>query len=125
MPATHKVSVGWQIVFTFIPIVNFWAFYRVRKLGKYLLYVFLPAIVVSTIIGVYFGISAVYNPQVTNDAMILTDTQMTPFGSLNTPELYASIAVSIAFKALEIYLVVLWSNQHNTAFDQANQFQKP
>jgi hypothetical protein len=34
LPANHKVSVGWQIVFTFIIVLNFWAFYRIRKLRK-------------------------------------------------------------------------------------------
>jgi len=28
----EPVSVGWQIVFMFIPVLNFWAFYRIEKL---------------------------------------------------------------------------------------------
>lgn len=49
MPANSKVSVGWQIVFTFLPIVNFWAFYRIRKRRRYVLYVIMPSIVVSIV----------------------------------------------------------------------------
>jgi hypothetical protein len=56
MPANHKVSVGWQIVFTFIPIVNFWAFYRIRKLRKYVLYVVAPSIIVSLAYISYIGL---------------------------------------------------------------------
>jgi len=43
----QKVSVAWQIVFTFIPVVNFWAFYRIRKLRKYVLYILVPSLIVG------------------------------------------------------------------------------
>ena len=32
-----RVTIRWQCVFAFIPIINFWASYRIRKLRKYLL----------------------------------------------------------------------------------------
>ena len=32
-----KVNVRWQCLFAFIPFINFWASYRIRKLRKYLL----------------------------------------------------------------------------------------
>lgn len=32
-----KVNIRWQCVFAFIPIINFWASFRIRKLRKYLL----------------------------------------------------------------------------------------
>ena len=53
MPANHEVSVAWQIVFTFLPIVNYWAFYRVRKLRKYVLYVVVPAMLLNIAVSAY------------------------------------------------------------------------
>jgi hypothetical protein len=53
-PANHKMSVAWQIVFTFIPIADLWAFYRIKRLKKYILYVVVPQIAVSIIIN-YFS----------------------------------------------------------------------
>lgn len=53
MPATGRVNVGWQIVFTFLPIPDLWAFYRIKKLQKYVLYVVLPSIVLSIIMVSY------------------------------------------------------------------------
>jgi len=59
MPANHKVSVAWQIVATFVPIANFWAFYRIRKLRKYVLYVIVPEIVVSiALLAYYYSVNA-------------------------------------------------------------------
>ena len=56
MPAHTKVSVAWQTVFTFLPIVNFWAFYRMRKLCKYVLYVIVPSIALSITINFHFAV---------------------------------------------------------------------
>src|SRR5213593_4532461 len=55
MPANRKVSVAWQIIFTFIPILNLWAFYRIKKLRKYFLYIIVPMIAVSIGIAVYIS----------------------------------------------------------------------
>jgi hypothetical protein len=55
LPANHKVSVGWQIVATFIPVIDLWAFYRIRKLQKYLLYVIAPILLSILYANGYFG----------------------------------------------------------------------
>ncbi|HEX2556733.1 MAG TPA: hypothetical protein VHK86_00290, partial [Nitrososphaera sp.] len=62
MPANHKVSVAWQIVFTFIPILNLWAFYRIRKLRKYLLFVVVPSIIVSILLLAYIQSQKRFTP---------------------------------------------------------------
>jgi hypothetical protein len=51
MPANNKVSVCWQIVFTFLPVLNFWASYRIRKLRKHVLHVTAPEIAVSVFLA--------------------------------------------------------------------------
>ncbi len=118
MPAEKKVSVGWQIVFTFIPIANLWAFYRIRKLRRYLLYVIVPQIIISVAIGAYtssmfaadypsFGFNEPADPFAAD-----------PFEIYSNPIIIASYALSIALQGLTIYLVIIWSRQHNRQYDQ-------
>jgi hypothetical protein len=51
MPANKRVSVGWQIAFSLLPVMNFWAFYRIKRLRRYVLYIITPQIVLSAAIG--------------------------------------------------------------------------
>jgi len=55
------VSVNWQTLFIFIPIIDLWAAYRVEKLGRYILLIIALA-VVGFIVGfvegfLFFGMS--------------------------------------------------------------------
>ena len=93
--------------FTFLPIVNFWAFYRIRKLRKYVLYVIVPSIAISIILYAYF----LYNPV----------PRFTPWGDdglafgdpLPSQVSAASNAIGFGLQGLAIYLVIIWSRQHN------------
>ena len=54
MPAKGKVSILWQILFVvFVSILDLWAFYRIQKLRKYLLLVYVPQIAVAIVIVVF------------------------------------------------------------------------
>jgi hypothetical protein len=103
MPGNDKVSVVWQIVATFITLANFWAFYRIRKLRKYLLYVIIPEAVVSSII-MWYGYNGAYS--------------FIGINPLVPAILYLSIAASIALQGLSVYLVIKWSREHNRQYDQ-------
>lgn len=114
MPANHKVSVGWQIVFTFISILNLWAFYRIRKLRKYAVYVIMPSVFAYVTIYAYILVNA--GPLAQSD---FVNPLTTPLGSNVLSNIFvASYASSIGFQALTIYLVIIWSRQHNRQFDQ-------
>jgi hypothetical protein len=112
VPANHKVSVAWQIVFTFISIVNLWAFYRIRKLRKYLLYVFVPSLVISSILvgGYFVNNMPGFHPS--------PDHYDNP-DWFTAYALGLSYAISAAFQAFGIYLIIIWSRQHNRQFDQS------
>lgn len=103
MPADSKVSVAWQIVFTFLPIVNFWAFYRIRELRKYVLYVITPEIILGVVI-----VANIYSMPVDS-----------PYDFV-TPSPIVSIPVnviSLGLQGLAIYLVIVWSRLHNRRVD--------
>jgi hypothetical protein len=110
MPTNHKVSVAWQIVFTFIPIADLWAYYRIKKLGKYLLYIYLPTSIIS---GVYLTsiISAIFSDP--NFA-----SRNDPTFIYNSPLYFVTIGLSWALHGFAIYLIIIWSRQHNKQFDQ-------
>jgi len=126
MPAKGKVSIGWQIVFAIISPINLWAFYRIRKLRLYALYVIVPSIVVSFIViaGVFYEMN---NPETGFDDdgnrypeptlpphMIPIEPQV---GKFNTgPYMILNIITSIGLTILSVYLVVKWSRQWNEQF---------
>lgn len=115
MPANKKVSVGWQIVFTFLPVVNFWAFYRIRRLRKYVLYVIVPQIILSIALGAYT--SSVVGERF--GSMYMPDGSDTfDSSALSDPVIISSYAISIVLQGLTIYLIVIWSRQHNRQYDQ-------
>ena len=107
LPANRKVSVAWQIVFTFIPIVNFWAFYRITKLRKYVLYIVVPSAIVPIILA-YYTVTGVWLERSNmQDGLAFGNNEL-----MNRAVLQLYIA-SLGLQALAIYLVIIWSRQHN------------
>ena len=111
MPAKGPVSIAWQIVFVvFIPIAGIWAFYRIKKLQKSIIYILLPAfglvgLAMIPYMSAYENITAdpvlAANPWVSNEAIIFE---------------YIISAGSIALLIWEIYLIYRWSTQWNEQF---------
>jgi len=116
LPANHKVSVAWQIVSTFIPIVNFWAFYRIRKLTKYFFYVILPSIAFTIVILVIvfswqkgvIGSLDWYEGATMSPASEPTDIRVSIISNI----------IGAGIQLWSIYLVIIWSRQYNKQFDQ-------
>lgn len=114
MPAEHKVSVGWQVVATFIPIANIWAFYRIRRLRKYVLYVVLPSVAFS-IAYLSYIFDKLALPGATrpfyNSGPTYEIVNLDPF-------LYVlSQVIGWGLQGFAIYLVIIWSRQHNRAYE--------
>ncbi len=99
MVKQKSVTVAWQVVFTFIPIADLWAFYRIQKLRLYLLIIYGGNIITGIIIGIIFGF--------TYQLMEMPDDF-----SYYIP----SIVTAIAFQLLAIYFVVKWSRNWNAKF---------
>jgi len=126
MPANGKVSIRWQIVFAIIPPVNLWAFYRIKKLRLYALYVIVPSVIVSSIVvaGVFYEMN---NPQTGFDddgdrypepTLPPNMTSIEPqVGKYNTgPYMILNVITSVGLTILSVYLVVKWSRQWNEQF---------
>ena len=115
MPAKGPVSILWQIVFAvFIPIVDIWAFYRIKKLRKAILYITLPSIVMMIMILIpmsYIMIEAGDNPEKIEQIPenLISDT------GLNVMSIVVTIG-SVGILIWTIYLITTWSEQWNMQF---------
>ena len=126
MPAKGKVSVGWQVVFAIISPVNLWAFYRIRKLRLFALYVIVPSIIVSSIVvvGVFSEMSNTqkgFDDEGNRYPEPTLPPHMTPIepqvGKFNTGSyMILNIAASIGLTILSVYLITKWSRQWNNQF---------
>lgn len=109
MPANHKVSVGWQVVAQFIPIVDLWSAYRIRKLRKYVLYLYIPAIVNSAAYFYYYFSSKRFTPW-GDDGAAFGDPTGLAIESATT-------VIGFIILGVSIYLIVKWSREHNRTFE--------
>lgn len=122
MRAKDKVSIRWQVVFAIISPLNLWAFYRIKKLRKYLLCVFVPSIIVGLVLSMigYYE-TMLINPlggQMGSDYTMPLPPYMTPItpqvGKFDLiPYTGIGIASSIGFALFSVYLIVKWSRQWN------------
>ena len=112
MPAKGKVSIIWQILFVvFVPIRDLWAFYRIQRLKKYLLYVYLPQIAVAAII-IFFVVNLAFEEngleKINNFSDDLSENEiMLTIGSM---------AMGMGFTIFSIYLIATWSEKWNKQF---------
>ncbi len=125
MPAKGNVSIKWQIIFAIMSPVNLWAFYRIKKLRKYILYVLIPSAIMAfalSLIG-YYEMTLIdpSGGQMGSDAIIPLPPYMTPIKPQVTmfdviPYNIISIGISIGLTVFSVYLVVKWSRQWNEQF---------
>ena len=112
MPAKGPVSILWQIIFVvFVPILDLWAFYRIKKLRKYLLYVYVPQIIIGVIIT-SFILSMVFEENSLDRLESFSD-------DLQGNDLIlvvSNIVLGLGFTIFSIYLIATWSEKWNKQF---------
>jgi cytochrome bd-type quinol oxidase subunit 1 len=106
MPAKGPVSILWQIIFTFIPILDLYAFYRIKKLRKYFLYVIIPLFAITLGITFSFVLSELQNPDFSFDDESMTSESEEFLSVIFVP-------IEIGFQILTIYFVYTWSKRWN------------
>ena len=115
VPAKGPVSILWQIVFAlFVPIADIWAFYRIKKLRKAILYITLPSL--GLMILVLIPIFSIITEAGDNPEKIerLSEDLISDTG-LNIMSIISSIG-SIGILIWTIYLIATWSEQWNKQF---------
>jgi hypothetical protein len=104
MVKQKPVSVNWQTLFVFIPILDLWAFYSVQKLRMALL-IFLVGFGAAAI-ALNFAILG-------SDAFLVEDPDVI---YSNSAYIGSSIGLAIAQYGLAVYLVRRWSKDWNKKF---------
>ena len=108
----HPVNVGGQLVSAFIPGVDIFAFYRIKKLRKSILYLLLPAIILT---GIFYSSNDAFqtymdnNPEKSGSGEVYFIAVMIMFLML------ASVLIGIAFTN---YFMHKWSEEWNQQFLQ-------
>lgn len=120
MLAKGKVSIGWQVIFAIISPVNLWAFYRIKKLRLFVLYVIAPSIIVSSIVvtGVFYEMNN-HERGFGDDGNRHPEPPLPPYmtsipqvGKYNIgPYMILNIITLIGLTLLSVYLIVKWSRQ--------------
>ena len=113
MPAQGKVSIVWQIIFVlFVPIAGIWAFYRIKKLQKMILYIVLPSLALTVLPALLL---IPFADDFEDDPIDIDGIPET-FG-LQIILLYVIVVVgSIGLTAFGIYLIYRWSEEWNSQF---------
>ena len=115
MPAKGPVSILWQIIFTFIPILDLYAFYRIKKLRRYFLYIVAPLLLIT------FGATSVLvSEELESPDFSFEDESMTSENEEFLSLIF--VPVEIGFQILTIYLVYTWSKKWNGHVSNAHQF---
>lgn len=111
MAAKGKVNIIWQIIFVaIVPFGYVWAFYKIEKIKKMILYVELPSIALVILLDVII-ISSGF-PITEEEAEIFTEP-----GPEFIPGLIVSFAGFSIIVGFAIYLIYKWSVEWNKKFD--------
>ena len=115
MPVKGPVSILWQIVFAvFIPIADIWAFYRIKKLRKTILYIIFPSLGLMVMVLVPMAsimVEAGDDPEKIDQM----PEDLALDAGLSVMSIVASIG-SIGILIWTIYLIATWSEQWNKKF---------
>ena len=109
MPAKGKVSLTWQTIFCFIPIMDMVAAYRVKKLRKYLFIMIVFVAIPTTIVAeILFPVEEELVEGFRNLFMY--------YYGVDDNQFIYSVALQIGTIALAIFLIRRWSAQWNNQF---------
>jgi di/tricarboxylate transporter len=99
----------WQIIFVvFVPILDLWAFYRIKKLRKYLLYVYLPQIIIGGVIA-GFILSMVFE----ESSLDRLESFSEDLQGNDLILVVSNIVLGLGFTIFSIYLIATWSEKWN------------
>ncbi len=107
---TKPVKIRSQLVSAFIPGIDLFAFYRIKKLRKSILYLLLPAFALTGIFYASYGLFAQY---VENNSDELASTDVYVFATILLISTLVSVLVGIA---ITNYFMHKWSEEWNRQF---------
>jgi len=114
MPAKGPVSIAWQVIFSFIPGVLIWSFYRVKKLRLFLAMMAVPILATIYIVPLAM-IGPEYFEYCDPALLLIWDFD----GSCTNEEiLVPSIILELIYHAFKTYFIIKWSRKWNEQFTE-------
>lgn len=118
MPATEKVSLTRQTIYAFIPILDLYAAYHIKKLRWYLLIMIASGIIIGTVTSIVAPESQDYDP----DRLVSIDGKIDWGYAILGENSGVSIAIIIVNQgitlAIAVYIIRRWSKEWNNQFGQ-------
>jgi len=108
--AKGKISVVWQIIFSFIPGVLIWSFFRIKKLRLFLLMMGGPAVATIYILPIVLVGPEYYEICTSIISIIPEDSCM------NESLLISSIIVNVIYHGFKTYFIIKWTRKWNAIF---------
>jgi len=117
MPATGKVNLLLQTIYCFIPILDLYAAYQVKKLRWYIVIILASAIVVSIIMSLVTPPIDEYDPDklLTEDGQLNWEYAM--FGENRELGIANYLITEGILIAIAVYVIRRWSKQWNMQFN--------
>ena len=113
--AKGKISVVWQIIFSFIPGVLIWSFFRIKKLRLFLLMMAGPAVIIIYILPIMLGIPEYYET-CTSIISIIPDNSC-----MNESLIISSVIVNIIYHGFKTYFIIKWTRKWNKKFEGSTE----
>ena len=113
--AKRKISVGWQIVFSFIPGVLIWSFFRIKKLRLFVLTMAGPAVAAIYVLPLILGRPDYYE-RCAGFFNVIVDE------SCFVQEIViSSIVVNVIYHGFKTYFIIKWTRKWNESFSDQIQ----
>ncbi len=112
--AKGKVNLVWQIIFSFIPGVLIWSFFRIKKLRLFLLMMAGPAVATVSILPLIL-FDPQYYETCTSMFSIVPD-----YSCMNESLFIAGIIVNVIYHGFKTYFIIRWSRRWNEGFQNSS-----
>jgi len=110
--AKGKVNLVWQIIFSFIPGVLIWSFFRIKKLRLFLLMMAGPAVATISILPIIL-----FDPQYYETCTSMFSI-VPNYSCMNESLFIAGIIVNVIYHGFKTYFIIRWSRKWNESFQK-------
>jgi len=112
--AKGKVNLVWQIIFSFIPGVLIWSFFRIKKLRLFLLMMAGPAVATVSILPLIL-LGPEYYETCASIINIIPDNSC-----VNESMLISGFIVNVIYHGFKTYFIIKWSRKWNEDFQNSS-----
>ena len=114
--AKGKLSVFWQIIFSFIPGMLIWSFFRIKKLRLFVVMMAGPAVATIYILPLIVVGPHYYEKCEPSFFAIILDESC-----LMETLIIPSIAVNVIYHGFKTYFIIKWTRKWNQSFQVSKE----